>query len=89
MEVHVLIVEFVFGSHCILTQGQVKPELPHSPQLLHHNTIIATDIPSIAKSTIARRPFERYVPALRSDSIFSGNWVYISAKLSHDVIFGG
>ena len=65
-----LIVEFVFATHCILTQGQVKPELPDSHQLLHRNIIIATGILSFAKSTITRLPIGRYVPTLRSDRIF-------------------
>ena len=64
---HVLIVEFVFATHCVLTQGQVKPELPDSPQLLHRNIIIVTGIPSFVKSTIARLPFGQYAPKLRSD----------------------
>ena len=67
VEVHVMIVEFVFATHCILTQGQVKPELPDSPQLLHRNVIIVTGIPSFVKSTITRLPIGWYVPTLRSD----------------------
>ena len=53
---HVLIVEFVFATHCILTQGQVKPELPDSPQLLHRNTTFSIGIPIYAKVTISRLP---------------------------------
>ena len=71
-----LVVEFVFGTHCILTQGQVKPELPDSPQLLHRDTTFSIGMPSYAKSTIARLPFGRYIPMLRSDSIFlSFGWI--------------
>ena len=70
MEVYVLIVEFVLATHCILTQGQVKPELTDSPQLLHRDTTFSLGIPIYAKLTIARLPFGRYLPILRSDSIF-------------------
>ena len=70
MEVHVLIIEFVFGTQCILTQLQVKTELPGSPQLLHRGTTFSMGIPIYAKSTIARLPFGCYVSTLRSDSIF-------------------
>ena len=70
MEVYVLIVEFVFGTHCIITQWQVKPKLPDSSQLLHRDTTFSIGITVYAKSTIARLPFGRHVPTLRSDSIF-------------------
>ena len=70
VEVHVLNVEFVLATHCILTQGQVKPKLPDSPQLLHRDTTFSIGIPIYAKLTIARLPIGRYVPTLRFDSIF-------------------
>ena len=44
MKVHGLIVEFVFGTHCILTQQQVKPKLPNSPLLLHRNATFSIGI---------------------------------------------
>ena len=65
-----LIVEFVLATHCILTQWQVKPELPDSLQLLHRDTTFAIGIPIYAKLTIARHPLGWYAPTLRSDSIF-------------------
>ena len=67
---HVLIVEFVLTTHCIVTQSQVKPELPDSPQLLHRDTTFSTGVTIYAKLRIARLPLGRYVPTLRSDSIF-------------------
>ena len=70
MEVHELIVEFVFGTYCIITHWQVKPELPDSPELLHRDTTFSVGTPIYAKSTIASLPFGRYVPTLRSDTIF-------------------
>ena len=70
MEVHVLIVEFVLTTHCILTQSQVKPELPDSPQLLHRDTTFSIGMPIYAKLTIARLPLGQYAPTLRTDSIF-------------------
>ena len=69
MELHVLIVEFVLTTHCILTQSQVKPELPDSPQLLHRDTTFSTGVTIYAKLTIARLPLGQYVRPLRSDSI--------------------
>ena len=65
-----LIVEFVFVTHCILTQWQGKPELPDSPQLLHRDTTFSIGMPIYAKSTIARLPLGRYAPTLRINSIF-------------------
>ena len=62
-----LIVEFVFATHCILTQGQVKPELPDSPQLLHRNTTFSIGVPIYAKLTMERLPLARYASTLRSD----------------------
>ena len=70
MEVHVLIVEFVLATYCILTQQQVKPELPCSHQLLHRDTTFSIDTTIYAKLTTARLPLGRHVPRLRSDSIF-------------------
>ena len=58
VEVYVLIVEFVLATHCILTQGQVIPELPDSPQLLHRNTTFSIGVPIYPKLTIARFPIE-------------------------------
>ena len=71
-----LIVEFVVGTHCIITHWQVKPELPDSPQLLHRDATFSIGMPIYAKSTIARLPFGRHAPMLRSDSIFwqLGRW---------------
>ena len=70
MEVHVLIVEFVLATHCILIQWQVKPELPESHQLLHGDVTFSIGTPIYAKLTIATLPFGRYVPTLRPDSFF-------------------
>ena len=70
MEVHVLVVEFVLATHSILIQGQVKPELPDSHQLLHCDTTFSIGMPIYAKLTIARPLIGRYVPTLRFDSIF-------------------
>ena len=68
--VQVLIFEFVVGTHCILTQWQVKPKLPDSPHLLHRDNTFSIGMPIYAKLTISRLPLGRHVLTMRSDSIF-------------------
>ena len=70
MEEYVLIVEFVLATHCILTQEQVKPKLPDSPQLLNRDTTFSIGMPTFDILTIVRPPLGRHVPTLRSNSIF-------------------
>lgn len=70
VELYVLIVEFVVGTHCILTQWEVKPKLPCSPQLLHRDVTFSIGTPIYAKLTIARLQLGRFQSTLRSDNIF-------------------
>ena len=70
MEEYVLIVEFVLATHCILTQEEVKPKLPDSPQLLNRDTTFSIGMPTFDILTIVRPPLGRQVPTLRSNSIF-------------------
>ena len=70
MEVYVMIVEIVLATYCILTQQQVKQELPPSHELLHCDITFSIGMPIYAKLTTARLPLQRHMPTPRSDSIF-------------------
>ena len=77
MKAHLWIVEFVRATHCILTQWQVKPELPESRRLVRRNIVFTIGTPIYAKLTMGRLSFGRYVSKLTFDrNLLWFGWVH-------------